>query len=72
VFEIEGGLRGMTFGSYGYYVQAIAQGGVRLGPFTLLGGYRAVNTSIYVISNGSASGLTARLQGPIFSGMFRW
>jgi hypothetical protein len=72
-FEIEGGIRGMAFGDYGYYVQAISQGGICLGPFTLLAGYRAVNTSIYVTSNaGSASGLTARLQGPIFSGMFRW
>jgi hypothetical protein len=71
--EIEGGMRGMDFGSYGYYVQAIAQGGVCLGPVTILAGYRAVDTSIVVTSNaGSANGLTARLQGPIFSGMFRW
>jgi hypothetical protein len=70
--EMEGGIRGMAFGSYGYYAQAIGQGGVCFGPFTLLAGYRAVNTSIYVDSNGSPSGITARLKGPIFSGMFRW
>ena len=71
--EIEGGMRGMDLGSYGYYVQAIAQGGICAGPFTLLAGYRAVDTSIYVTSNsGNTSGLTARLQGPIVSGMFRW
>jgi hypothetical protein len=71
--EIEGGMRGMDLGSYGYYVQAIAQGGICLGPFTLLAGYRAVDTSIYVASNsGNANGLAARLRGPIFSGMFRW
>jgi hypothetical protein len=72
LFEIEGGMRGMAYGDYGYYVQAIGQGGICLGPFTILAGYRAVNTSIYVTSNGSPSGLTARLQGPIFSAMFRW
>jgi hypothetical protein len=71
--EIEGGMRGMDLGSYGYYVQAIAQGGICAGPFTMLTGYRAVDTAIYVISNsGNTSGLTARLQGPTFSGMFRW
>jgi hypothetical protein len=73
IVEIEGGMRGMDFGNYGYYVQAIGQGGVSFGPFTLLAGYRAVNTSIHVTSGGgNANGITARLQGPIFSGMFRW
>lgn len=71
-FEVEGGIRGMAFGDYGYYGQAIGQAGVNFGVLTLLGGYRAVNTSIYVDSNGSASGITARLKGPIFSAMFRW
>ena len=72
IIEVEGGIRGMAFGDYGYYAQAIGQGGVTLGAFTILGGYRAVNTSIYVNSSGSPSGITARLKGPIFSGMFRW
>ena len=71
-FEIEGGMRGMSFGDYGYYGQAIGQGGVSFGAFTVLAGYRAVNTSIYGQSNNNASGITARLKGPIFSGMFRW
>jgi hypothetical protein len=73
VIEIEGGLRGMDLGDYGYYVQAIGQVGCSFGPFTLLAGYRAVNTSIHVnSSSGNANGITARLQGPIFSGAFRW
>jgi hypothetical protein len=73
IFEIEGGMRGMTLGGYGYYVQAIGQGGLSFGPFTLLAGYRAVNTSIHVTAkSGNANGITARLQGPIFSGAFRW
>ncbi len=70
-FEVEGGIRGMAFGSYGYFAEATGSGGVAFGPFTLLAGYRAVNTEIYVTSNGG-SGITARLHGPIFSGMFRW
>jgi hypothetical protein len=70
-FEIEGGIRGMTFGDYGYFAEATASGGLVLGPVTLLAGYRAVDTEIYVTNNGG-SGVTARLRGPIFSGMFRW
>lgn len=72
-FEVEGGIRGMAFGDYGYYVQASASGGFVVGPISLLGGYRAVNTSLFVSNSaGFPSGLTARLQGPIFSGVFRW
>ena len=70
-FEIEGGIRGMAFGDYGYFVEATGSGGVVLGPVTFLAGYRAVNTDIHVTSNGG-NGITARLKGPIFSGMFRW
>ncbi|MFL6415734.1 MAG: hypothetical protein ACJ74Y_08700 [Bryobacteraceae bacterium] len=71
VFEIEGGIRGMTFGDYGYFAEATGSGGVVLGPITLLAGYRALNTDIHVTSNGG-SGVTARLHGPIFSARFRW
>lgn len=71
LFEIEGGIRGMAFGDYGYFAEATGSGGLVLGPVTLLAGYRAVNTEIYVSNNGG-SGVTARLHGPIFSGMFRW
>jgi hypothetical protein len=70
-FEVEGGIRGMAFGDYGYFAEATGSGGLVLGHVTLLAGYRAVNTEIYVTSNGG-SGITARLHGPIFSGMFRW
>lgn len=70
-FEIEGGIRGMAFGDYGYFAEATGSGGIAFGPFTVLAGYRAVNTDIHVTSNGG-SGITARLHGPIFSGMFRW
>jgi len=71
ILEVDGGMRGMGFGSYGHYVQANANAGVGLGPITLQAGYRAVNTDLHQSSNGG-SGLSARLQGPIFSLMFRW
>ena len=70
-FEVEGGIRGMAYGDYGYFAEATGSAGIAFGPITLLAGYRAVNTEIYVTSNGG-SGTTARLHGPIFSGMFRW
>jgi hypothetical protein len=42
----------MKFGDcdYGYYAQAIAQGGVCLGPFTVLAGYRALVRFPYSLS----------------------
>ena len=64
-------MRGMGLGSYGYYVQASGSGEVCLGPVTFLAGYRAVNTQLHETA-GRQNGLTARLQGPIFSGVFRW
>ena len=71
IFEIDGGLRGMGFGSYGHYVQANGNAGVAIGPITLQAGYRAVNVDLHQSSNGG-SGLSARLQGPIFGALFRW
>lgn len=70
-FEIEGGIRGMAFGDYGYFAEATGSVGFVWGPVAFLAGYRALNTEIYDSSNGG-SGVTARLHGPIFSGRFRW
>ncbi len=72
IFDVEGGIRGMAFGDYGYYAEATGNGGFNIGPFAILAGYRGVNTSIYVNNSSGPSGLTARLKGPIFSGVFRW
>ena len=71
ILEFDGGMRGMAFGSYGHYVQANGNAGVGLGPITLQAGYRAVNVDLHQSSNGG-SGLSARLQGPIFSLLFRY
>ncbi len=72
ILDIEGGIRGMAFSDYGYYAEATASGGLNFGAFAVLAGYRAVNTSIYVNNSSGPNGLTARLKGPIFSGVFRW
>jgi hypothetical protein len=69
--DVDGGIRGMGFGSYGYYTEAMANGGVWFGHFGLKGGYRAVNTDLHESSNGG-SGISVRLKGPIFSVAFKW
>jgi len=71
IFEVDGGLRGMGFGSYGHYVEADGNGGVGVGPLLFQAGYRGVNVDLHVNSNGG-SGITARLKGPIFSMTARW
>ncbi len=71
IFEVDGGVRGMGFGSYGHYVQANGNAGIGLGPLTFQAGYRAVNVDLHQSSNGG-SGLSARLQGPVFSVLVRY
>lgn len=71
ILDIDGGIRGMGFGSYGHYVEATANGGVCLGSFTFLAGYRAVNIDLHQ-TGGTRSGVSARLKGPIFSAVWRW
>lgn len=71
ILEIDGGMRGMGFGSYGHYVEANGNAGIGWGPITFQAGYRGVNADLHETSNGG-SGITARLQGPTFSIMWRW
>ena len=71
IFEVDGGMRGMGFGSYGHYVEANGNAGIGVGPLTFQAGYRAVNVDLHQSSNGG-SGLSARLQGPIFSVLLRY
>ncbi len=66
IFEIDGGLRGMAFGSYGHYAEADGNGGICLGPVIFQAGYRAVNADLHE-SSASESGVNARFKGPIFS-----
>lgn len=71
IVEIDGGMRGMGFGSYGHYVEAHGNLGVGFGPLTFQAGYRGVNADLQQSGNGG-SGITARLQGPIFSVQWRY
>lgn len=71
IFEIDGGMRGMGFGSYGHYVEANGNAGIAWGPITFQAGYRAVNADLHVTNDGG-SGLTARLQGPTLGVLWRW
>ncbi len=71
LLEVDGGLRGMDFGGYGYFAEAGANAGLCFGPVTFQAGYRDVSFDLH--NTGlNADGVTARLKGPIFSGMFRW
>jgi hypothetical protein len=71
IFEVEGGLRGMAFGSYGHFVEGSLSGGVRLGPMGILAGYRELFADLHQTGNG-ASGVNVRLKGPVFSVLWRW
>lgn len=71
ILEIDGGMRGMGFGSYGHYADAQGNMGLGFGPITFQAGYRAVNADLHQTSNGG-SGISVRLQGPIFGMQFRY
>ena len=71
LLEIDGGVRGMAFGSYGHYVEGTANGGIGFGPFTIQAGYRAVSADLHTTSNGG-NGVDVRLRGPIFSLQAKW
>lgn len=71
IFEFEGGLRGMAFGSYGHFVEGSASGGVRLGPIGILAGYRELFADLHQ-TGGEPSGVDVRLRGPVFSVSWRW
>jgi hypothetical protein len=71
IFEVEGGLRGMAFGSYGHFVEGSASGGVRLGPMGILAGYRELFADLHQTGDNT-SGVNVRLKGPVFSVLWRW
>ena len=71
ILEVDGGMRGMSFGGYGYFVESSGNAGLCFGPVTFQAGYRALNADLHNNHPG-ANGITARLQGPIFSAVFRW
>ncbi|HLH02648.1 MAG TPA: hypothetical protein VKX25_07755 [Bryobacteraceae bacterium] len=72
ILTVEGGLRGMSVGSYGSYFEAQGSGGVNLGHFALLAGYRSMHPDLHASSGANPSGVDAHLRGPIFSVQWRW
>ncbi len=69
--DVDGEIRGMGFGSYGYYTEAAGNAGAWFGHLGFQAGYRAVNADLHETGNGG-SGITVRLKGPIFSVVFKW
>jgi len=68
-FEINGEVRGMKFGSYGYYVQASANAGFGIGPILVEGGYRIVNFDIH--TTNAVDAVSPQFTGPVVSLVFR-
>jgi hypothetical protein len=71
LLEVEGLLRGLPAGHYGYYVEGSASGGVRVGLFSFLAGYREMFANLHE-TNADADALILRLKGPILSAQWRW
>jgi hypothetical protein len=73
-FDIDGGLRGMGFGSYGHYVEGNLNGGLWLANhFSLAAGYRRIDVQLQNANNPlTGSGINTNLKGPIFSAGVRW
>jgi hypothetical protein len=67
--EINGEVRGMKFGSYGYYVQASANAGIGIGPILVEGGYRIVNFDIH--TTNAVDAVSPQFTGPVVSLVFR-
>lgn len=66
IVELDADIKGMAAGSYGYMIEGTAEGGICLGPVTLLAGYREMNVDFHSTS-ASHNGLNARFTGPMFS-----
>ena len=71
IIEVEGGLRGMSAGSYGSFIEGSASSGVRFGPIGILAGYRELVANLHE-TNGGGSGVNLHLRGPVFSLLWNW
>jgi hypothetical protein len=74
IIDIDGGLRGMDFGSYGHYVEADVNGGIWfVRHIGLHAGYRAITALLQNTGTTSDSGqLDVRFHGPVFTASFKW
>lgn len=71
LIEVEGLLRGISLGSYGYFVEGSASAGVRFGHLGVLGGYREIFANVQE-QNTSADSVALRLKGPLLSLQWAW
>jgi hypothetical protein len=69
---LEGDIKGMDVGGYGDYIEAAGSGGINVGHFAVLAGYRTVNPNIHTSSSHNPAGVNVHLRGPIFSMQWRW
>jgi hypothetical protein len=69
--EIEGMVRGITAGGYGYFIEGGASGGLRYRMFSLLAGYREMFANVHQ-KGDNANGVALHLKGPIFSAQAQW
>lgn len=67
--EVNGEVRGMKFGSYGYYVQASGNLGAGFGPILVEGGYRIVNFDIHTTNLTTI--VNPQFTGPVVSLVIR-
>ena len=71
IVEVEGMVRGLPAGGYGYFIEGGASGGVCLGPFAVLAGYREMLADLHQ-DNALGNGVALHLKGPIFSLQWKW
>jgi hypothetical protein len=71
IIQVEGFVRGMSAGGYGYLIEGGGSAGLRIGPFAVLGGYRETYANVHG-ENASANGVALRLKGPILAVQWAW
>ncbi len=72
ILNVNGGVKGMSFGSYGHYVHGEGNVGVGIGPITVQAGYQIVDLNVHIDKASSTSfAMTPRFSGPVFSIQFR-
>lgn len=70
LLQIAGGIKGMTLGDYGHYVDASIEAGAGLGRHvTVLAGFRIADADVH--RKDQTRGFSPRFTGPVFSVQFR-
>lgn len=71
IFEINGEVRGVPLGDYGHYLQSSINAGIRLGLFTIEGGYRFLDADLHDTSV-NRNGVAPQFRGPTAGLVFRY